>query len=292
MTKTIPMTLATLLFAAGSALATGQKPICGDVNNSNSINTSDALLVLKKGVGQPITLACTAYQDSIDTCQDALLSCQSSAGCGNGSLDSGEECETGDLGGATCAGEGFAGGTLACGSGCTFDTSGCYESRYDASGATIIDADTGLEWEKKESGDEVVDWENIHDADNRYSLCIPGAVYPSCLSPNNALDGTAISIVLAQLNGGNGQPCYAGHCDWRLPTIEELDGIFPEGPCDNQPCVADPAFLPAGSGGYWSFTTAGGATPTYAWGMIPDSLTPGKYYKRNELAVRAVRLRS
>lgn len=290
MTKTIPMTLATLVLAATTAFAAGQKPICGDVNDSNSINTSDALLVLKKGVGQPLTLSCTAYQDSIDSCQDDLASCQASSGsCGNGVLDAGEECETGDLDGESCAILGFGGGKLACATGCTFDTSGCFENRFDASGDTILDLETGLEWEKKESGDNNADWENVHDADNSYALCVPGAAYPSCLDPNNGLDGSAVTIFLATLNGGNGQPCYAGHCDWRLPSIEEIDAITPEGTCDTPPCVVDSAFLPAHNGANWSFTTAGGAQPFYAWAMIPDTQTPGKYYKRQGLGVRAVR---
>lgn len=46
--------------------------------------------------------------------------------CGNGIIDSGEECDGANLGGQTCEGLGFAGGTLACGGGCTFDTSGCH----------------------------------------------------------------------------------------------------------------------------------------------------------------------
>jgi hypothetical protein len=45
--------------------------------------------------------------------------------CGNAVVDPGEDCDQGNLGGATCATEGFAGGTLACGAGCVFDTSGC-----------------------------------------------------------------------------------------------------------------------------------------------------------------------
>ncbi len=45
--------------------------------------------------------------------------------CGNSWLDSGEDCDTIDLAGQTCASQGFSGGTLACASDCTFDTTGC-----------------------------------------------------------------------------------------------------------------------------------------------------------------------
>jgi len=52
-------------------------------------------------------------------------SCFVSSSCGNGVIDAGEECDGGDLGGATCGSEGFVGGTLSCTSSCTFDTSAC-----------------------------------------------------------------------------------------------------------------------------------------------------------------------
>ncbi len=47
--------------------------------------------------------------------------------CGNGTLDSGEQCDGASLGGATCTsvGMGFGSGTLRCAAGCMFDTSSC-----------------------------------------------------------------------------------------------------------------------------------------------------------------------
>lgn len=45
--------------------------------------------------------------------------------CGNGSMEGAEECESGNLGGATCASMGLVSGNLACGSTCRFDTSNC-----------------------------------------------------------------------------------------------------------------------------------------------------------------------
>jgi hypothetical protein len=45
--------------------------------------------------------------------------------CGNGNIDSGEECDGSDLGGASCSSLGFAGGSLSCNSNCTFNTSAC-----------------------------------------------------------------------------------------------------------------------------------------------------------------------
>jgi len=45
--------------------------------------------------------------------------------CGNGVVETGEQCDGGNLNGQTCVGLGFTGGTLACSGSCTFDTSGC-----------------------------------------------------------------------------------------------------------------------------------------------------------------------
>ncbi len=45
--------------------------------------------------------------------------------CGNGHLDSGEDCEGGNLNGGTCTSIGFQGGTLACAASCRYDTSAC-----------------------------------------------------------------------------------------------------------------------------------------------------------------------
>jgi len=52
--------LLAVFLSAGTAIAGGlpPEPICGDVNVSNTVTSSDALLVLKSSVGQPVTLEC------------------------------------------------------------------------------------------------------------------------------------------------------------------------------------------------------------------------------------------
>ena len=48
------------------------------------------------------------------------------AGCGNGQIDAGEDCDGADLlNGATCQSRGFPGGQIACDASCHLDTSGC-----------------------------------------------------------------------------------------------------------------------------------------------------------------------
>lgn len=45
--------------------------------------------------------------------------------CGNGIIETGEQCDIGDLGGQTCVSLGFSSGSLSCKADCSFNTSGC-----------------------------------------------------------------------------------------------------------------------------------------------------------------------
>lgn len=198
--------------------------------------------------------------------------------CGNGTVESGESCDVGNLNGETCATQGFAGGTLACAPGCTLDTSGCYSIRFDALGDTIIDNETGLEWEKKttEPGSGV-NLSDPHDVDNRYQWC--AGISPTCTNPNNPFDGGAAMDFLAVLNGGGTSSCYAGHCDWRLPTVEELDSL---------PRPVGAEFQPDAAAPYWTSSTVANWSPN-AWYVQSSVLDTDSNPKTTLFNVRAVR---
>src|SRR5205085_6138592 len=66
--KTMIRTTALTMFVLNGSWAFAADPVCGDVNDSSSITATDALLVLKKSVLQPIALACSAYDEQFTAC--------------------------------------------------------------------------------------------------------------------------------------------------------------------------------------------------------------------------------
>lgn len=205
--------------------------------------------------------------------------------CGNGLLEAGEECEFGDLGGATCGSEGLFGEGLICGAGCILDPTGCSPTRFEDLGSTVLDHQTRLEWLKSDDQGGLTDWEATYS----WTTGAPGSTTP---------DGTLFTVFIAGLNAPEGlgadsaggpteTGCAAGHCNWRAPTIEELTTILD---CSaGAPCIDTTLFGPADpSGIYWTSSTIetnqGAAWCTY--------LTNGSAQvnsKPNLQAARAVR---
>lgn len=154
----------------------------------------------------------------------------------------------------------------------------CDDARFLDSGATIVDRLSGLEWEKKGSLDLVTNYADPHDGDNPYSWSVSGTL------PN----GTAFQNILRTLNDA----CFAGKCDWRLPTRDELltltSPAYPA--CVTPPCV-DPTFLPTRVGAYWSADTYAN-DPATAWIVQFDDGSPLATPKTQGFFVRVVRTHS
>lgn len=130
---------------------------------------------------------------------------------------------------------------------------------------TVYDTTTNLLWEMKSPAGTG----GVHDVNNGYTWSV--GTY-SRIPP----DGTVFKSFLASLNGGNyydhsvalvvnSKPtsCFLDHCDWRLPSIMELQTIVNT---SYSPTI-DPIFGPTASGFYWSATTFAGDT-VYAWGVF------------------------
>ena len=144
--------------------------------------------------------------------------------------------------------------------------SSCVGARFTDNGTTVTDNLTGLVWEKKTNLDSIQNFADPHDADNLYLWCSDSTFEGVC--DNDAADGTAFTDFLRSLNSGG---CFAGQCDWRLPTKDELQTILadpytPGAACTTPSCI-DAIFGPTQSLRYWSATPSV-FFPDVAWNVV------------------------
>ncbi len=210
--------------------------------------------------GTDIQSFVTAHADSVA----AALDGGDLPVCGDGSLNAfGEQCDGADLGGETCESLGSSSGTLACDGSCAFDTSGCYPGGEVATGqttcdpgngtlgacpgnpgaqdgevqaglafsytdngdGTITDNNTGLMWEKLDDNNS----DPLHDLDST-------ATWYDAYNKIDVLNGDSTSCFgagdpAACCSGVGTGTCtgFAGHTDWRLANVRELQGIVSYG---------------------------------------------------------------
>ncbi len=154
---------------------------------------------------------------------------------------------------------------------------------------SVTDLNSGLVWEQKTGAiTSPVDCSagpcaDPHDVNNEYKWSATGT----------APDGRAFTDFLAKLNSStsgassSADNCFAKHCDWRLPTVEELQEIqLPS--CTTSPCI-DPSFGPTEGHDYGSATTEG--TDDHSSLNVPfdSSGVPTASSKATTVYVRAVR---
>lgn len=126
----------------------------------------------------------------------------------------------------------------------------------DNGDGTVTDHVTGLMWEKK------TDDGGIHDKDDTYtwsssSVAPDGTVFTSFL---DTLNGGPSGVGNCETYGAIGAHTggFAQHCDWRLPTVTELQTILLEPyPCATSPCIDEDVFGPTMPNKYWTASTFG-----------------------------------
>jgi hypothetical protein len=147
-------------------------------------------------------------------------------------------------------------------------------SYVDNGDGTITDKVTGLMWEK------LLDDGSIHDWDNAYSW-------------SDAFGKIAVL---------NMQPCFTGHCDWRLPNRRELESLID---MDRVKPASNPVFDSACEPGcdvtscsctqltyYWSSTTyqdPGNTDNAWAVNFSLGDVNANLKIPDNQYGVRAVR---
>jgi hypothetical protein len=159
-------------------------------------------------------------------------------------------------------------------------TQTCQGRFVDNLDGTVTDNQTGLMWEKKSAAGTG----DVHDVSNLYTWSVAGSTDPS---------GTLYTDFLRQLNGFNdsgGAPCFAGHCDWRIPSIGELRSILPASyPGCTSPCTpVDPPFGPT-QGNAYSSSNPVASFPGFVWMLLVADGYVGNTYETYALSARAVR---
>jgi len=164
------------------------------------------------------TLACSECSFDISGCEIA--------GCDDGFIDPGEDCDGTNLGGQTCEGLGFSGGTLDCTPICNFDTSGCTVGGTCGNG--VIDAGEACDDGGSEPGDgcdAACQVEPGHACSGEPSIC-------ELLCGNGVRDG------FEECDGADlaGYDCTNLGYDGGTPTCGGDCGSFDPSACDGA-CV-------------------------------------------------------
>jgi hypothetical protein len=224
--------------------------------------------------------------------------------CGDGLANPEEECDGPDVNNLSCfeaTGDLF--GEVSCAEECTLDISFCADTRFvDNADGTITDHQTGLTWEKKCAA-----CGGLHDVDHRYpweGSCsgsgAPCQTDETCAGGETceAADDQDTDRTIFEWADDLNEAQFAGHTDWRVPSIAELetlrdlttfdpaiDPAFHRSACAD---VTNPVCSRTFSSNYWSATNLAG-NPGNAWDVNFDDGSVGDSGKSGTSFVRAVR---
>ncbi len=139
----------------------------------------------------------------------------------------------------------------------------------------VRDNITGLIWEVKQDNDNVQNYDNHHDSDNKYTWYDGDTGKPG--------DGTDTEDFISALNSQQ----LGGYDDWRLPTVKELSFILHSG--TRYPAIDKIYFPNTESGTYYYSSTTYADNTESAWGVFFSEGIMNAISKSYSYYVRAVR---
>jgi hypothetical protein len=138
----------------------------------------------------------------------------------------------------------------------------------DCADGTIVDSSTGLMWEKTTTcqAGPILVFPPPPDAANYGDPSCDMNVYTWSALDDKSQSGTLFTDFLARMNQDTSPdgitPCFANHCDWRIPKLMELARLLlAPYPCPFSPCI-DPAFGPVQVADNSNFNSASYSTAT------------------------------
>ena len=155
----------------------------------------------------------------------------------------------------------------------------------DNGDGTVTDNKTGLMWEQKATCGGV-NLGNAQCKENTYTW--------SATSPFTDPSGTLYSDFLQKLNGldfSGGSSCFAGYCDWRIPTVGELRSLLTAqypAVCPSSPCI-NAVFAPTTQASFYWSSSSLASVPNGAWGVGFNFGDVGFNNKSSNNYARAVR---
>jgi len=264
---------AAMMLGSGAALA-ASNACKADLNGDLVVNFGD-LAVLKSVFFQ-------RCNDPGPTCGDDVAQGPTEE-CDDGNVLSGDGCSSICMleparhfpatGQTTCWNSAFPANIIPCaGTGQDGEIqAGATLAYVDNGNGTITDSNTGLMWEKLSDDGTIHDWNNTY------------------------IWANAFAVKIAALNGGSG---FAGHTDWRLPNINELESIRNRGTFNpavsaafNTGCTPGCTVTSCSctqSDGYWS-SSSSAYGPSLAWYVAFYYGYSSSVFKTDGNYVRAVR---
>jgi hypothetical protein len=145
----------------------------------------------------------------------------------------------------------------------------------DNGDGTITDENTNLMWEKKDqAGGGLHNWNNTYPwqgtcSNNSKTLCGTDA---DCLMGGNCVAAGGKLTIFQWVALLNTPPCFAHHCDWRIPNVKELQSIVdyqtylpPVEAAFNNNCTPGCTVDGANHAQECSCTQSAGASQGYYW---------------------------